>query len=67
MQEVFKKITCDRCGTEIYLAQIGEGANNRAVPVFDKPPLGWTVIGEHDACINCTALYKGMIHNFWNE
>lgn len=65
MQEVFKKLTCDRCGEEVYLAQIGH--KNGQMPIFDKPPLGWTTIGEHDACINCTALYKGMICNFWNE
>lgn len=67
MQEVFKKLTCDRCGTEVYLSQIGEGTYNKAVPMFDKSPLGWTTIDGHDACINCAALYKGMIHNFWNE
>lgn len=65
MQKVFKKLTCDRCGEEVDLAEVGE-AKNGAAPIFDKPPFGWTTIDGLDVCLNCSATYKATMHKFWN-
>ena len=71
--EVVMRVTCQRCGTQVFGKQIGYNNVDAAIAnrhslldQFEKMPEGWQV--KHDlggwCCPNCITEYNLMIEKF---
>ena len=57
MEREGKQLTCDRCGTTVFLKRLD-------VEQFEKPDKGWLYREDKDLCPACAIKFTTLVKNF---
>lgn len=67
MRQNGRLITCERCGTTVFLECIGEGERDGGFTrwnKFEPLPEGWGSFEHYDLCPECNRIWTDIQHDF---